>query len=158
MGLQKTLKNNAVNNYNNAQNTLNNQQGYNDQYTGNAGYTNSLAQGLKGAAVTAGQAGSLAQKSARMNGMSKGAASALGAEQAANAYSNNFANQQNTALNSGLNAVNANQALANQYSNLAGQQYSNYATQRQQNIDLAGHILGAVGNTAGSIGNLIPGV
>ena len=42
-----------------------------DQYTGNAGYQNSLAQASKGAAIESQAAGSQAQSQARQAGMTK---------------------------------------------------------------------------------------
>lgn len=84
-----------------------------NQYTGNAGYQNALSQGLSGAAATANQAGSQAQTAARNSGMSKAQAAAMGANQAANAYGDNLANQQSMAGQFGNQALQANDNLYN---------------------------------------------
>lgn len=137
------------NNYGQAKNVLNNQKNINQQYTGNAGYQNAINQGLQGAAVTAGQAGQQATQAARNAGMTKGRAANLGATQAANAYGNNFMNQQQMAAQQGMNAVSANQGLAGQYQGLANQALAEQQARRQQaaNVMQTGlNALGAVGS------------
>ena len=87
----------------------------NAQYSGNAGYENSLKEGAKGANAESQGAQQAAMTSARNAGMSKAAAANIGAQQAASAYGNSYANQQAQAQNAGNNAViNANQNVANQ--------------------------------------------
>lgn len=138
-----------TNNYGQAKNVLNNQKNLNAQYTGNTGYNNAINQGLQGAAVTAGQAGQQATQAARNAGMSKGRAANLGASQAANAYGNNFMNQQQQAAQMGMNAVSANQGLANQYQGLANQALAEQQARRQQaaNVMQTGiNALGAAGS------------
>lgn len=137
------------NNYGLAQGVLNNQKNINQQYTGNAGFNNAINQGLQGAAVTAGQAGQQATQAARNAGMTKGRAANLGASQAANAYGNNFMNQQQMAAQQGMNAVSANQGLAGQYQNLANQALAEQQARRQQaaNVMQTGiNALGAAGS------------
>ena len=137
------------NNYGLAKNVLNNQKNINQQYTGNAGYSNAINQGLQGAAVTAGQAGQQATQAARNAGMTKGRAANLGASQAANAYGNNFMNQQQLAAQQGMNAVSANQGLAGQYQGLANQALAEQQARRQQaaNVMQTGiNALGAAGS------------
>lgn len=106
---QKTNVSNANKNYTDTAN----------QYTGNAGFTNSLQQAQKGANATAQNAAQQAQTSARNSGMSKAQQAAMGANTTANTYANNFTNQQSEAANQGNNAVNAAQTNVGNTTNLA---------------------------------------
>ena len=90
---------------------LKNQTGAVNQYTGNTGYQNALQQAKQGAAMTAGLAGQQSQQAARNAGMSKAQAAMMGANTAASAYGNNFANQQNMATNAGQIAGNLGGAM-----------------------------------------------
>ena len=85
-----------------------------NQYTGNAGYENSLAQAGKGAGLLANQAVGTATSGARASGMSKAQAAQMGLQNANNAYANAFQNQQNMAQGMGQNAVSAQQGQAGQ--------------------------------------------
>lgn len=90
------------------------QKKYNDllnQYTGNAGYQNSLNQAGKGAAVESQAAGAQTQGQARQAGMSKSQAAAMGANTASEQYGKSFTGQQTNAANMGTNAV-TNQGTA----------------------------------------------
>lgn len=140
--------------YQQSNQALQNQKNLNAQYTGNAGYQNAINQGLTGAAVTAGQAGQQATQAARNAGMSKGRAANLGASQAANAYGNNFANQQGMAMQSGQNAVGANQGLASQYQGLANLAQS----EAQRKFGNSAQQIGTIGNVVGNIGQGLVGL
>ena len=137
--------------YQQSNKALQNQKNLNAQYTGNAGYNNAINQGLQGAAVTAGQAGQQATQAARNAGMSKGRAANMGASQAANAYGNNFANQQGMAMQSGQNAVGANQGLASQYQGLANLAQS----EAQRKFGNSANVLQTGLNTIGAAGSLL---
>lgn len=136
------MLNQSTDTLNQLSNTINNQKNLANQYSGNAGYENSLNQALKGAEVVANNAGNSARTSARNSGMSKAQASALGANQSANAYGNNFTNQQNIANQSGLNALNSNQSIANMQNTLYGNQFN----KGQYNMNLLGSGLQSAGN------------
>lgn len=138
---------NAINQYGNA---INKQANINDKYTGNAGYQNSINQGLQGAAVTANQAGLQSQNAARNMGLSKGAAAMMGSQNAANAFGTNFTNQQGQAANLGQQAVQANAMNANQLSNLANinmQEQQNKYNRSAANAARVGNVIGNVGST-----------
>lgn len=119
----------------------------NKKYTGNQGYQNSIQQGLSGANVTAANAGNQATSAARNAGMNRARAAQLGAENASNAYSNNFANQQNMAANMGNQAIGANQALTSGYMGQTG-----LAQGEKQNV------YGRAANNAGIIRDVASGV
>lgn len=140
--------------YQQSNQALQNQKNLNAQYTGNAGYNNAINQGLQGAAVTAGQAGQQATQAARNAGMTKGRAANLGASQAANAYGNNFANQQGMAMQSGQNAIGANQNLAGQYNQLA----SMAQLEAQRKFGNSAQQIGTIGNVLGNIGTGLVGL
>ena len=140
--------------YNQTNDLLQNQKNLNKQYTGNAGYNNAINQGLTGAAVTAGQAGQQATQAARNAGMTKGRAANLGASQAANAYGNNFANQQGMAMNAGNAAISANQGLANQYQGLANLAQS----EAQRKFGNSAQQIGTIGNVLGNVGQGLVGL
>ena len=125
------------------------QKALNKQYTGNAGYQNSIDQGLKGAAVTANQSGAQAANAGRNAGMTKAQAAAMGGSNAANAYGQNFANQQNVATNLGNQAIQANALNANQYSQLANLGLS----ERNQANEQANRFLGNIVGLGSSIGS-----
>lgn len=127
---------------------------YNDtasQYTGNAGYSNSLQQAQKGANATAQNAAQQAQTSARNSGMSKAQQAAMGANTTANTYANNYANQQSEAANQGNNAVNAAQTNVSNVNNLANTDLGVQNTQTQN----AKTNLNYLTTTAEGIGNIL---
>lgn len=136
---QNAALNNQSRTFANMQNLLNNQQKLNSQYTGNKGYQNALTQGMQGANMLSGKAGNEALQAARNSGMTKAQAAALGTGAASNAFGNNLMSQQNTALQSGMNAIGANQGLSGQYGSLASGQ---------------GNQAGMYGNQSGLYGNL----
>lgn len=140
--------------YQQSNQALQNQKNLNAQYTGNQGFSNAINQGLQGAAVTAGQAGQQATQAARNAGMTKGRAANLGATQAANAYGNNFTNQQGMAMQSGQNAINANQALTSGYGNLANQSLN----EQNARFNRAGQAIGTIGNVLGNVGTGLVGL
>ena len=140
--------------YQQSNQALQNQKNLNKTYTGNQGYSNAIQQGLQGAATTAGEAGKQATQAARNAGMAKGRAAAMGASQAANAYGNNFANQQGMAQQAGMNAVNANQALTQGYGTLANQALN----EQNARFNRAGQAIGTIGNVIGNVGQGLVGL
>lgn len=137
--------------YQQSNQALQNQRNLNAQYAGNAGYNNAVNQGLQGAAVTAGRAGQQATQAARNAGMTKGRAANLGASQAANAYGSNFANQQGMAMQSGQNAINANQALTQGYGTLANQALN----EQNARFNRAGNVMNTILGAVSGAGNLL---
>lgn len=138
------MLNQSTDTLNQLSNTIQNQKNLANQYAGNEGYENALNQAYKGAQTTANQAGAAARTSARNSGMSKAQAAAMGANQAANAYGNNFATQQSMANTAGMNALNANQAIGNMQNTLYGNQFG----RGQYNMDKLASGLQAAGALA----------
>ncbi len=136
------MLNQSTDTLNQLSNTIQNQKNLANQYAGNAGYENALSQAYKGAQTTANQAGAAARTSARNSGMSKSQAAATGANQAANAYGNNFTTQQSMANNAGMNALQANQAIGNMQNSLYGNQFN----RGQYGMNMLGSGLQAAGN------------
>lgn len=136
------MLNQSTDTLNQLSNTIQNQKNLANQYTGNAGYENALNQAYKGAQTTANQAGAAARTSARNSGMSKAQAAAMGANQAANAYGNNFNTQQSMANTAGMNALQANQAVGNMQNALYGNQFN----RGQYGMNMLGSGLQAAGN------------
>lgn len=135
-------------------NALTNQQGAVNKYTGNAGYQNALEQAKQGAAMTAGLAGQQSQQAARNAGMSKAQAAMMGANSAASAYGNNFAGQQNMAMNAGQNAVSGSQGVTS-----ATQFLPSSAMQEKNNqYNRATQNLATIGQVAGNIGGALVGL
>ena len=97
------------------------QQALANQYTGNQGYQNALAQAQQGAGKLANAAVGQGISGARSAGMSKAQAAAMGNQMANQAYANAFQNQQNVAQNMGQNAIAAQQGVTNAQMGLAGQ-------------------------------------
>lgn len=164
-GLFQNLKADSSQDYRNAyQNTnqnLQNQAQLNKTYTGNAGFGNALQQGLSGAATTAGAAGSQSARAARNAGLSGAKAASMGAQQAADAYSNNFANQQAMAANMGNQAVGANQSLTSQMMGQAGMSQAekqNIYNRASGNADRLSYIGENLANGAKSFFPAIPGI
>lgn len=157
-GLFQNLKADSSQDYRNAyQNTnqnLQNQAQLNKTYTGNAGFGNALQQGLSGAATTAGAAGAQSARAARNAGLSGAKAASMGAQQAADAYSNNFANQQALAANMGNQAVGANQSLTSQMMGQAGMSQAekqNVYNRASGNADRVGTLIGNIGKGIGGL-------
>ena len=141
----------GMNQYGNA---LTNQNQAVNKYTGNTGYQNTLEQAKQGAAMTAGLAGQQAQQAARNAGMSKAQAAMMGANQAASAYGNNFANQQNMAAGLGSQAVSGAQGVTS-----ATQFVPSSAMQEKQNqYNRATQNLATIGQVAGNIGGAMVGL
>lgn len=153
---------NAMNDFQNAsdkaQSNLATQSNLNNQYTGNAGYANSLQQGMQGAAVTAGQAGANAARAARNTGMAGARAAALGAQRAADAYGNNVTTQQSLAGNMGQNAISANQDLTGQQMSLAGQRLSGAGVQQAEAQNKFNRANKGLDRIAGVVGNIGQGI
>lgn len=141
-----------------AQSNLETQSNLNNQYAGNTGYGNSLQQGMQGAAVTAGQAGANAARAARNTGMAGARAAALGAQQAADAYGSNIANQQAMAANMGQSAIAANQGLTGQQMNLAGQRLSGAGMEQSEAQNKFNRANKGLDRAAGVVGNIGQGL
>lgn len=133
---------------------LKNQKGAVNQYTGNTGYQNTLNQAKQGAAMTAGLAGQQSQQAARNAGMSKAQAAMMGANTAASAYGNNFANQQGLVAGLGQQAVSGAQGITG-----ATQYIPSYEQQaKQAEYNRAQQNLQTIGNIAGNIGGAMIGL
>ena len=100
-----------------------------NQYTGNAGYVNSLNQAATGAGKLANAAIGQGTSGARSAGMSKAQAAQMGVQNANNAYANAFQNQQNVAQGMGQNAISAQQGITSAQQGQAGQ-----AAAEKQNV------------------------
>lgn len=84
-----------------------------DQYTGNGGYENSLAQANKGTKATQGAVVSQAAQAAQNAGMNRSMAQATARNTAAANAANVYGNQQTQAATQGNNAVTAQTNIAN---------------------------------------------
>lgn len=107
--------------FKNANQSIGQTQNLAGQYTGNAGYQNSLEQAGMGAGKLANQAVGTATSGARSAGMSKAQAAQMGLQNANNMYANAFQNQQNMAQGMGQNAISAQQGITSAYQGQAGQ-------------------------------------
>lgn len=128
------------------QNSINN-------YSGNAGYQNSLEQGKIGAQTASIGAEQSAVRTARTGGMSSAAASTMGGAQAAKGYYDAFGQQQNAAYQSGIANIQGRNSLVqnqNQLSQLALQHKKDTYAYSWNNmrfaLNSAGDIMGAVAN------------
>lgn len=119
-----------------------------NQYTGNAGYQNSIEQGKQGAQTASVGAEQAAARSARTGGMSSAAASAMGSSQAAKGYYDAFGQQQN-------NAYQAGQANVNAYNQAMQSQGNLMQTQQKQKDAEYNRAWGNVGNGLGIAGSFI---
>ena len=117
-------------------------------YTGNAGYQNSVNQATYGANLASQGAARKASSMASTAGLTKSAAAARGAEAASQGYYNAFGQQQNAAYQSGLaNVQGYNQAMQNQ---------GNLMQMQQQQKDAEyNRAWGNVGNSLGIAGSFI---
>ena len=115
-----------------------------DQYTGNNGYNNGLQQGKQGAADIARGAASQALGGLRSSGYSKGKAGMEAGQAGAQAYQNNISSQQDKAMQSGLNNVNAQGTLMG----AAQAEDTNRYNKSWGNL---GNIIGTAGNIASTI-------
>ena len=107
--------------FNAANESINKTQNLADQYTGNAGYQNSLQQAGQGAALLANQAVGQGISGARSAGMSKAQAAAMGNQLANNAYAQNFQNQQGNAMGMGNQSIQAQQGITSAQQGQTGQ-------------------------------------
>lgn len=163
MGLWNAIKTNLKNQksssspeYTNAFNAANQSIGQTqdlaNQYTGNAGYQNTLAQAGEGARTLANQAVGTATSGARASGMSKAQAAQMGMQSGNNAYANAFQNQQGVAQNMGQNAISAQQGITSAQQGQAGQA----ASEKQNVYNRAAQNAQAVTDRLGSFaGNLL---
>lgn len=163
MGLWNLIKTNLSNQksssspeYTNAFNAANQSIGQTqdlaNQYTGNAGYVNSLNQAATGAGKLANAAIGQGTSGARSAGMSKAQAAQMGVQNANNAYANAFQNQQNVAQGMGQNAISAQQGITSAQQGQAGQA----AAEKQNVYDRARGNAQVVGSGVASVlGKLI---
>ena len=128
------------------QNSINN-------YSGNAGYQNSLEQAAYGANIASQGATRKAASMASTAGLTKSAAAARGAEAASQGYYDAFNQQQNNAYQSGIaNIQGSNNIIQNQnqLSQLALQHKKDTYAYSWNNmrfaINSAGDLLGSLGN------------
>ena len=139
-GISRNIKNQSSesspeykNAFSAANESIGNTQNLANQYTGNTGYENTLAQAGKGASTLANQAVGTATSGARASGMSKAQAAQMGVQSGNNAYANAFQNQQNMAQNMGQNAISAQQGITSAQQGQAGQA----ASEKQATYDRA---------------------
>lgn len=144
--------------YNNANKSIGATQDLVDQYTGNAGYQNSLEQAQKGAGLLANQAVGTATSGARSAGMSKAQAAAMGNQMANQNYANAFVGQQSNAMNMGLNNITQQQGITNAYQGQAGLEQSEKQARYNRASDTMGKTSSAVGTIANVAGNLVGGI
>lgn len=117
-------------------------------YTGNAGYQNSVNQAAYGANMASQGAARKASSMASTAGLTKSAAAARGAEAASQGYYDAFGQQQNAAYQSGLSNVQGyNQEMQNQLGLMQTQQKQKEAEYNRS--------WGNVGNSLGIAGSFI---
>lgn len=116
-----------------------------DQYTGNEGYKNSLAQAGEGAQAFANNIVAQQKNALRNAGQTNSGAAILAANNVANQYANQLSNQQNMAANMGNQAVSAQGQNASL--NLQGdqQRYQNNWNNVGQGLNLAGKAAKTIG-------------
>lgn len=132
-----------------------------NKHTGEAGYKNSLKQATDASKMIAENAATgatqQAQTAARGSGLSKGAAAALGSQQAGNTYNNSyntsFSDQQGKAYTAGTDKVNASSTAAG----LHNQAVSNQAEIRNAALENSQNTWGNVGSVIGAAGALLTG-
>lgn len=110
--------------YNAANQSIDETQKKVNQYTGNEGFQNSLAQAQEGASRLANASIGQATNAARNAGMSKAQAAQMGMQNANNAYANAFTGQQNVAQGMGQNAISAQQGITSAQQGQTGQAQS----------------------------------
>lgn len=129
-----------------------------DQYTGNAGYQNSLEQAGQGAGKIANAAIGQATSGARNAGMSKAQAAQMGVQTGNQSYANAFQGQQGVAQGMGQNAIAAQQGITSAYQGQAGQAASERQAQYGRATDTMGRASPAVNTIAKTIGDLTAGI
>lgn len=144
--------------FNQANESINTTQDLADQYTGNEGYQNSLAQAGEGAGKIANAAVGQATSGARSAGMSKAQAAQMGAQTANQAYANAFQNQQGVAQGMGQNAIAAQQGITSAQQGQAGQAASERQSQYNRAADTMGRFAPAAGTVAKTAGDLTAGL
>ena len=150
----------AIQNYSNNYNkNLQDYQNNVAQYTGNAGYQNALNQAQMGAAQMAANAGAVAQGNARSNGMSKGAAAALGSGNVINAYNQGLANQQSQVQNNYNNALNTMGNVLNGQGNIYGNMATAAGNRYGSDMSSLNNMFSTMANTrnqaAGNMNNIL---
>lgn len=110
------------------------------QYTGNEGYQNSIKQAQQGATIESRAQAGQVREAAINSGMGKGSAGLLAGNAAANAYNQNFSNQQQRAYNAGTDALNSQ-----------GQYMASQQTEGQNRYNRAWGNVGAYTGMAGSV-------
>lgn len=125
-------------------------------YVGDEGYDRSLRKGAEGAQKASEGAVGLATGAARGAGLTPAQAAMMGGQQAAQAYGQNFQNQQTAAYNSGLDVVNTEQARLAGVGNVANLRSVDAAAKRdersqnyEQGMGVAGQVTGAASAGAG---------
>ena len=139
-----------TNAFNAANESINKTQNLADQYTGNQGYQNSLAQASVGAGKLANAAIGQGTSAARNAGMSKAQAAAMGNQMANQSYANAFQGQQRVAQGMGQNAIAAQQCLTSAQQGQAGQAASEKQAQYGRKKDTFQTAANAVGNMLGT--------
>ena len=121
-----------------------------EQYTGNAGYENTLQQAGRGAGAIANQAVGTATQGARNAGMSKAQAAAMGNQMANRTYADVFQGQQDIARGLGENAISAQQGITSAQQGQAGQAASEKQAQYGRKKDTMQTAMDAYSQYAGT--------
>lgn len=129
-----------------AQNALNGYQASLNLFTGNAGYQNSLQQGMRGADVASSGASRQAAKSARTTGASAGAASDIAAQKASEGYYQQLQPQQQSAAQMGLANLGGYKDLHSLALNQTAADFGYDWTKLKNYMNLAGTLIGTMGN------------
>ena len=136
--------------FNAANESIDKTQGNVDQYTGNAGYENSLERAGEGAEKIANAAVGKATNAARSAGMSKAQAAQMGMQNANQTYADAFTGQQGTAQSMGQNAISAQQGLTSAQQSQAGQAASEKQAKYNRSKDTLQTVSNAFGNALGT--------
>lgn len=121
-----------------------------DQYTGNQGYQNSLAQAGIGAGKLANAAIGQSTSAARGAGMSKAQAAAMGNQMANKTYADAFTGQQGMAQGMGNQSIAAQQGITSAQQGQAGQAASERQSQYNRKKDTFQTVANGVGNLLGT--------
>lgn len=114
-----------------------------NEYTGNAGYQNSINQGKIGAQEAAKGAQAQSSTAARNSGMTKSQAAAMGSQQNAASYLNSLSDQQNKAYQAGMDNVSVQKGKLDNSTNSMNSFANAYAGQQQAQTNARNNLIGA---------------
>lgn len=119
-----------------------------DQYTGNAGYDNSVQQAQKGASISASNATAQQNTAMRNSGQSSNASAIMSGNNTANNYNNAFQGQQQAAYNAGTDQLNS-QGTKMQAEQVEGQnKYNRSWGNLGAGAGIGGSIMGGISSIA----------